>query len=67
MRWPWRRRKDRPVDDYERDATTRQGNPASMRCRICNASRITRRVRYPDGVVVLVFYCPTCDHINRRN
>ena len=67
MRWPWRRRKDRRVDDYDRDSKTRQGNPAAMRCRLCNAARVTRRVRYPDGSIVLVLYCVHCNHINRRN
>ena len=56
-----------PIDDYDRDNRTRQGNPESMRCRLCNGARVLRRIRYPSGGFEYVRYCPTCDHINRRN
>lgn len=66
MRWPWRRRKDRPVTDAsERE---RFGKPDAMRCRWCSGSRTTRFVRdRATGVIHLIRYCPKCDHINRRN
>lgn len=58
-----------PVDDYDRDARTRQGNPSAMRCRLCNGSRATRRLPDPDrpGVFFHLHYCPTCDHIPLRS
>lgn len=72
MRWPWRRRKAKPVepppapdpepvDDYERDPRTRQGHPGAMRCRLCNSAKVVRRVRYPDGSLAFLLYCVTCD------
>lgn len=53
--------------DYERDAVTRQGNPEAMRCRLCNGARVTRLLRDRiRGETYLIRYCPTCDHINKR-
>lgn len=56
-----------PVDDYDRDARTRQGNPSAMRCRLCNAAKVIRRIRYPDDTFAYLHYCPTCDHIPLRS
>lgn len=50
-----------PVDDYDRDARTRQGNPAAMRCRLCNGAKVVRRLRRRDGATTFLLYCPTCD------
>lgn len=56
-----------PPGDYENDPKTRQGNPYSMRYRICGATKVTRRIRYPGGVFAYLHYCTRCDHIPLRS
>jgi len=70
MRWPWRRRKAKPVEPPSTPPPTRDkngGKPDARRCWICNATKVERIVYDPitDSRRHLL-YCVKCDHITRK-